>query len=245
MSTMKPEIRAVLFDKDGTLIDYELSWGPTNRRAAAFAASGDRSLETRLLALGGVDPQSGRTRADSLFASGNTREIATCFADAGSPIPADALASALDAIFVAAVDEAVPVADLGEVFATLRRHGMVIGIASSDNEAAIRAMVERFGLAEHVAFVAGYDSGYGTKPGPGMLTAFASATGIPAGQIAVVGDNLHDMRMAAAGRAGQRIAVLTGTGQRDTLSAEADLCLPSIRSLEFALGFSMASVETA
>lgn len=235
MTMMKPEIRAVLFDKDGTLIDYERSWGATNRRAAALAAPGDEALEKRFLELGGVDPQSGRTRANSLFAAGNTREIATCFAEAGSPVAVEELVAALDRLFVASVDDAVPVADLREVFSALREAGLEIGIASSDSETAIRAMVERFGVADFVTFIAGYDSGYGTKPGPGMVTAFAHATGLSPKEIAVVGDNLHDMHMASAGGAGLRVAVLTGTGDRVSLSAESDLCLPSIQSLQATL----------
>ena len=48
-------IQAILFDKDGTLIDYHKSWEPTNRRAAALASGGDAELALRLLERGGTD----------------------------------------------------------------------------------------------------------------------------------------------------------------------------------------------
>ena len=35
------DIAAILFDKDGTLIGYDASWGPVNRELAAIAARGD------------------------------------------------------------------------------------------------------------------------------------------------------------------------------------------------------------
>ena len=35
------KISAILFDKDGTLLDYHLSWQPINARAALWAAAGD------------------------------------------------------------------------------------------------------------------------------------------------------------------------------------------------------------
>ena len=37
--TARPLIRGVLFDKDGTLIDYQASWAPTNLSAGRLASS--------------------------------------------------------------------------------------------------------------------------------------------------------------------------------------------------------------
>ena len=52
-------IRAILFDKDGTLIGYDASWGPVNRELAAIAANGDAALADQLLLACGMDPVSG------------------------------------------------------------------------------------------------------------------------------------------------------------------------------------------
>ena len=34
----KPQIAGILFDKDGTLLDFDASWGPVNREVALMAA---------------------------------------------------------------------------------------------------------------------------------------------------------------------------------------------------------------
>ncbi|APQ13906.1 haloacid dehalogenase [Pseudomonas oryzihabitans] len=230
MKTTTP-IRAILFDKDGTLIDYHQSWGPTNRRAAKIAAAGDTKLEARLLAIAGFDSATGLTSADSLFAAGNTEEIAHTWVKAGCSYPLTALTQALDELFQQSAKHAVPVSDLFALFKELNARGIAIGIASSDSETAIRLMLEVFGISDFVAFVAGYDSGYGWKPEPGMLLQFSAVVGIPTSEIAVVGDNLHDMAMAEAGGAGLRVGVLSGTGTLETLTPAADFCLPSIASL--------------
>ncbi len=226
-----PAIAGILFDKDGTLIRYDESWGPVNREAARIAAAGNAALEPVLLVVGGMDPETGKTKADSLLAAGNSAEIAEGFIAAGSQFDVADLTRELDALFLRAAEFSVPVADLPSVFSDLKARGLKLGIASSDNEKAIRRMAESFGIISHVDFIAGYDSGFGTKPQPGMMLAFCEAVGLEPGQVAMVGDNNHDMHMGRAAGAGLNLAVLTGTGTRETLSALADHCLDDITAL--------------
>ena len=84
-------ISGILFDKDGTLLDYARTWLPVNRELALFAAQGDGVLADRLLSACGMDPVSGYVVPDSLLAAGNTVEIATGFVEAGSPLSVAAL----------------------------------------------------------------------------------------------------------------------------------------------------------
>lgn len=226
-------IKGLLFDKDGTLLRYDESWGPVNREAARIAAAGGGiELEERLLNACGMDPVSGRTRPDSLFAAGTAAEIAAGFVTAGSPLSVGPLTIELDDLFVRASDFSVPVTDLGAYFARLRARGFKLGVASSDNERSIRETARRFGFLEHLDFIAGYDSGHGCKPEPGMVLGFCAAVGLSPAEVAMVGDNNHDLHMAAAAGAGLKVAVLTGTGSPATLEAMADHLLGDITGLE-------------
>ncbi len=224
-------IRAVLFDKDGTLLDYHRTWGPINLAAAELAAAGNRNLADRLLALGGMERASMVTRPGSLLAAAHTTEIAAAWVKAGSPLALEVLVERLDALFTASATGSVPIGDLDTCFSILRAAGLTLGIASSDNEASIRLMLDHLGLAHHIAFVAGYDSGHGVKPGPGMALAFAEALGLPPSEIAVVGDNSHDIDMGRSAGAGLVIGVLSGTGDAATLKPIADACLTDIGEL--------------
>jgi hypothetical protein len=58
-------LRGLLFDKDGTLLDYAASWIPINRRAADLASDGDAALAAHLLRVGGADPDRSRPTACS------------------------------------------------------------------------------------------------------------------------------------------------------------------------------------
>ncbi|MDP9835336.1 phosphoglycolate phosphatase [Neorhizobium huautlense] len=225
-------IKAILFDKDGTLLRYDESWGPVNREAARIAAAGDAVLEAKLLDVGGMDDVSGHTRADSLFAAGSAADIARGLVAAGSKLDTDDLTLKLDALFLRAADYSVPAAELAGFFGRLKARGFKLGVASSDNEAAIRATADRFDFAQYLDFVAGYDSGHGVKPEPGMLLAFARAVGFEPRQVAMVGDNKHDMHVGLSAGAGLKIAVLTGTGTTETLSPLADLVLADITLIE-------------
>ena len=179
-----------------------------------------------------MDPITGKTRADSLFAAGTAAEIARGFVAAGSRRDVHALTVELDDLFVRASDLSVAVTDLGAYFGRLKARGFRLGVASSDNEQSIRETARRFGFLAHLDYIAGYDSGHGCKPEPGMVLGFCRQTGLAPAEIAVIGDNNHDLHMAAAAGAGLRVAVLTGTGSPATLAASADHVLDDVTGLE-------------
>jgi phosphoglycolate phosphatase len=231
----KPRIAGILFDKDGTLLDFDASWGPVNRRVALMAADGDAALADRLLTACGMDPVTGAIVPDSLFASANTVEIADGMIEAGSPFTRDALVPKIDDCFAEAAQLSVPVTELEPLFSRLHGKGLRLGIASSDNERSIRVAAERFGILPYIDFVAGYDSGHGKKPEAGMVLGFCAATGLAPSEVAVVGDNNHDLHMGHNAGAGLKIGVLSGTGSRETLALHSDLVLADITELEAAI----------
>ena len=136
------KISGILFDKDGTLLDFAKSWESVNRRCAHYAADGDPELANRLLRACGMDPETGETVADSLFAASSTGEIAAGMIAAGSERTLEDLSHHFDMFFLEGAANAVPLADLQKFFLRLRSRGLKLGIASSDNEASIRRMAE-------------------------------------------------------------------------------------------------------
>ena len=225
-------IKGILFDKDGTLLDYDESWLPVNRELARIAAEGDVELAGRLLLACGMDPVTGHIVPDSLLAAGNTRQISEGLIAAGSKLDVIELTIKLDELFSHAAEFSVAVTDLAAFFSRLHSRGFRLGVASSDNERSIRQTAQRFGFAPFIDYVAGYDSGFGIKPEPGMVLGFCAATGLDASEVAVVGDNNHDLHMGRNAKAGITVAVLTGTGSRESLAAASDYCLNDITELE-------------
>lgn len=231
-------IRAVLFDKDGTLFDFFGTWAPAYETIAAELAEGDAGLALRLLKAGGHDPATGTVVPRSALSGGTNREIAEIWCPLLGRDDVTTLEAQLDLFFRAhaAAGNAKPVCDLPALFRRLRGRGLKLGVATMDSHAAAEAALAAFGLADLVDFFTGYDTGHGTKPGPGMVQAFARAVGLKVAEIAVVGDTLHDLEMARAARAGLAVGVLTGATPREVLEPHADRVLESIAELETVLG---------
>ncbi len=224
-------IKGVLFDKDGTLFEYHRTWVPILFETAAMVA-GDEALALRLIGAVGYDAASGRIKAGSLFAGGDTLELADAWLGLGVKRERQDLVRSLDETFARlAPVSSVPVTDLAALFSTLTGRGMKLGLATNDVEASARASMGRFALDPFLSFQAGYDSGHGTKPEPGMAFAFCAAVGLTPAAIAIVGDNLHDLEFAARAGAGLKIGVLTGTSGRADLAPHADAVIDSVADL--------------
>jgi phosphoglycolate phosphatase len=225
-------INALIFDKDGTLFDFTASWGAWVGQILPIIQP-DSAKQTALVAALGFDPQSRRFAKTSPVIACTTPEIA----DVIHPLLPHLSLTALNAILneQAARAPMLPVVDLPAVLGQLRAQGLRLGLATNDTEAPARSHLTRAGVVDMFDFIAGYDSGYGGKPSPGQLLAFAQTMDLPPGQIAMVGDSLHDLHAArAAGMVA--IAVLTGVAEAEDLAPHADVVLPDIGHIAAWLG---------
>jgi phosphoglycolate phosphatase len=229
---MARPIRGILFDKDGTIIDYWRTWVSINRDAALYAAGGDCALADQLLRLAGHDPATDRVAPGTPLAAGDYREIAAAFAVHPAVAAASELAAGIERVFVrgGALHSAL-VGGARETIAVLKARGFRIGVATNDSAGGLAASLAQHGILDLCDFAAGCDSGFGAKPGPGMVHAFCDSAGIVAAEAAVVGDAVHDLAMGRAAGAALNIGVLSGTSGRADLEGYADLILDSINDL--------------
>ncbi len=229
-------IKAILFDKDGTLLDFRATWIPVYRAVARIAAqaAGDDGLAERVLGETGYDSATDTLDPASLLAGGTTAEICDRWARATGKSDHAGLATYLrNQMEQHAMRFAVPVGDrLPELFTRLRARGLTLGIATMDSEAAARETADALGLTGALDFICGYDSGYGTKPNPGMVLAYCKVNGIEPEQVMMVGDTERDMTMARAAGAGLAVGVLTGATPRSLLEPICDHVLDSVFVIE-------------
>jgi phosphoglycolate phosphatase len=224
---MRP-IDGLVFDKDGTLFHFQATWGAWTEGFVTDEARGDPGLRDALAAALGYDLAGGTFRPGSPVIAATTADVAAAVLPLLQRDTADTVRARMDARAMTMRNvEATPLLSL---FTGLRARGLRLGLATNDTEAPARAHLATAGIGHLFDFVAGYDSGWGGKPGPGQLLAFARATGLDPAACGMVGDSLHDLHAARA--AGMRaIGVLTGLADRATLSQVADVVLDSIAEL--------------
>lgn len=224
---MRP-IDGLVFDKDGTLFHFQATWGAWTEGFIAAESGGDVSLRNALAAALGYDLTRQAFHPGSPVIAATTAEVAAAVLPLLPRDTSESLRARMDARAMTMRNvEATPLLPL---FTTLRARGLRLGLATNDTEAPARAHLAAAGIGHLFDFVAGYDSGWGGKPAPGQLLAFAQATGLAPAACAMVGDSLHDLHAArAAGMVA--VGVLTGMANESTLDQAADVVLASIAEL--------------
>ncbi|MBK6468200.1 MAG: HAD family hydrolase [Rhodobacter sp.] len=220
-------IRGIVFDKDGTLFDFKASWGRWAADFIAGLARDDAHARDLAQAIGFL-PETGSFQPDSPVIAATAADIAAALLPHVEGHDLASLTEAIDdAAAVVAMAEAVPLVPL---FTAFRARGLKLGVATNDSEVPAKAHLQQHGLTGLLDFIAGYDSGHGAKPGPGMCLAFASVTGLDPAQVLMVGDSRHDLEAGRA--AGMRpVAVLTGIARAADLAPHAEVVLPDIGAL--------------
>jgi phosphoglycolate phosphatase len=221
-------VLGIIFDKDGTLFDFHRTWGAWCAGFVRELAQGDNRAAEALAKALHYDLASESFARSSPVIAGTmdvvVRAIATVFPGKRQ---GDIRRLVIRRTASVAQVEAVPLAPLLD---SLRARGLILGVATNDAEVPARAHLATAGILDRFAFVAGYDSGFGAKPGPGMLDAFCLRTALSPENCAMIGDSTHDL---ASGRAaGMRtVGVLTGPARTEDLSPFAETILPDIGHL--------------
>ncbi|KZL18865.1 Phosphoglycolate phosphatase [Pseudovibrio axinellae] len=233
-------VRAILFDRDGTLIDFNKTWGTVLQHVLMDLADGDVSLAKELGRLVKFDYDKSACESGS--------PILTNPPSGYSEPWALHLGVRFDRVFIDRIEALLlehaaecvaPFEDTASSIKALSEAGLPIGLATNGTEASAFAQLKKLGILDYFTFVVGYDSGHGEKPEPGQLFGFAEHTNIEPQYIAMVGDSLHDMH--AAQNAGMlRVGVTTGALTAEELNGHCDHLLGSLTELVNLVGLSSA-----
>lgn len=219
------ELDGILFDKDGTLFDFRATWDSWAADLISDLSAGDSALAQAIADSIAFDLDRPGFMAHSSVIAGTGREAAECVGSVLTDWDLDALEAKMNAS--AAKAPLAPAVPLRPFLGQLSDVGLKLGVMTNDSEESAQAQLTAAGVLQQFDFVAGFDSGYGAKPDPEPLLAFADKLGLSPSRIAMVGDSAHDL---VAGRhAGMRtIGVLTGIAVERDLNELADIVLPDI-----------------
>jgi phosphoglycolate phosphatase len=225
-------IRGLLFDKDGTLIQSDATWVPIYRKLLCDQFGCDDVEANAMMQPVGYDPFTDGFVANSVLASGTTRQLVEIW---WPDLDAAGIAAKLNMIDVeyAPLSKSMlkPLMPLAPLLTELRAMNLRVGVATNDSHYSALNHMAHLGVLDMFDEVIAADTVPTPKPSGDMIRRFAASQGLQTSDIAMVGDNSHDMEEARNGGAGLAIAVLTGNSDHEDIAHLADYTLASISEL--------------
>ena len=230
------EPRLVVFDKDGTLIDFDAMWSVwIEALAQTLEHAADRRMAGAIYAAVQYDAVRGRAVAGGPLAVATMSDLRRMVSDTlvGAGIERSRADEVIQQNWFVPDPAAMasPLADLRGLFAALHGCGIQVAVATSDDRAATLATLAALGLEPWVDACACADDAIQPKPAPDMLLALCRTLDIRPAQTLVVGDSAADLRMGLAAGVGMRVGVLSGVSDRAELAVLADAIIGSVAEL--------------
>jgi beta-phosphoglucomutase-like phosphatase (HAD superfamily) len=212
------DLRAVIFDLDGVLLDSETAWDEARRELVQSSGGSWRPEATRAM-MGMSSVEWSRYLRDEL----------------GVPMAPDEISAAVVARLEGRYREHLPLF-AGALGAVGRLAGRwLLGLASSANRPIIDLVLREAGLAERFEATVSSEEVPRGKPAPDVYLEAARRLGVDPAACAAVEDSSNGLRAAAA--AGMRVIAIPNQAfppDADAL-ALADAVLPSITALDVEL----------
>ncbi|MGD8190724.1 HAD family hydrolase [Brevibacillus ginsengisoli] len=233
------QIKGILFDKDGTLLDFHAFFVPVAKQLVDqllndLALSDDHQLEAELFKAIGLNED--QVDPKGILASGTTRDVYEAFVELlrDKQVPPGKMehleswiSHKLVELSKSSTVQIKPTADLKKLFDQLHSLGIKVGIATADDWESTIFCLKSLGVHHHFEFI-GTSDHYDKKPDPCMLNAFCDKFQLQPSEVAVVGDTVVDLMLARNGAAGLAVGVLCGVSSPNVLEELADILLPSV-----------------
>jgi phosphoglycolate phosphatase len=237
--------RLVIFDKDGTLIDFAATWVPLIRKRITLlvkALERDGEMKTLLLRSWGIDPTSGRIdpRGPCPVSPRPEEIIIGTMALYQQGYPWDEAKQWVTQAF----DEADattdrkellrPIPGIERLLSQLKQTGFFLALATNDERRDTEAMISDLGWDGLFDRILCSGEVSQPKPHPEMVLSICRDLAVLPREAVFIGDTVNDMKMGK--RAGLALtigAVEGGVTPREELEKVADIVVDSIRDLKF------------
>ena len=195
-------MRAVLFDKDGTLMQFAPFWAPVAERAFA-ALSARLGAPQRAAALKEAVGLTGSgIESDGVLCAGTYAQMAQIvrrlFPESGASVTAEEM-KALFCEF-AAEGEVLPTCkNLRETLISLRRCGFLLFVVTTDFPEVTGICLSGLGISDLFEEVFTDDGVHPAKPDPAVIREICEKYSVSPRDMCMVGDTATDIKFASAG----------------------------------------------
>lgn len=228
--------QAIIFDKDGTLIDFDAMWGGwTVYLAEQLHQSSGLNVHAPLCMAFGYDEGTNKVLAHGKVAASPMAQLYELAIEVIQSLGLDLEAAQKIVEESWCIPDPVllakPLTDLRDLFYKLQTENIKIAIATADDRAPTQAMIEAFDIEEYISTMVCADDGIPTKPKPDMVLTICERISIAPSKVMVIGDTVSDLKMARAAGAGLCVGVLSGVSKARDLVQYADILIESIDEL--------------
>lgn len=234
-------IRGILFDKDGTILDNDLLWVPVgNDVADRVAELYQLSRTERNAVLRAIGFDGPKLVSNSPLASGTVGDVTDAVEAALCTCGKDQRElTALKQQITEAVEGAIqkhahlirPLGDVRKLFDCLKSCGVTIGLATADLYNTTMICLKELGIAADFQFIGTDDGKTRPKPHADLLEKFCQTCGLENREVAVVGDSVVDMQMGINGGAGLLVAIVPGRDKTKPSAQGAQYVMETIEEL--------------
>jgi len=236
------DTKVLVFDKDGTLIDFHAIWGlrmVSAVKAMISASQKGDELQDGLFRTVGYDLERNQPLGCGPLATAPIAQLETIVAtvlhqtgipwDDAASLAAEHLTKRMVALPTG--NEISPRGNLVSLLQALRDAEIRIAVATTDNRLTAEKCLEVLGIENLIEQLLCGDDRIGPrKPDPAVLLGIAKLFDTPINQVIMVGDTVSDLKMAKAAGA-IAVAITGGAGSRTELAQQADVVIDCLEEI--------------
>lgn len=221
-------IKGIIFDKDGTLFDFQQSWGTITFNFLIGLAGDNKQKLSDLAKVLKFDLTKKMFQTDSSFVSGTVSQTIDLISPLLPNMSREEIWALQNYHYSKIVQ--IPVKNLHKTLFNLRARNYSLGIATNDLAEPTYNQLKKESIFKYFDKVLGADSGFGCKPAATQLIEITKALNISPQETVMVGDSLDDLKAAKKAQMAA-VGVTTGVLSKKDLSKNYDVVLDGIEAL--------------
>lgn len=230
------KIKGILFDKDGTLLEFDRTWRPIANQVVEEVAN-HYNFKDKLSLKESIGLFENRIDSAGSLSAGTNKDVALDMFEVlrkeNITLTDEEHIKWSTQVFnkVAASLPFYPVDGVLETIKQFKNAGYFIGLSTADSVENAKLFLEKTGLDLYFDYIGADDGIINPKPAPDYMENFCKQYALKPVEVAVVGDTMTDMNFGINSGAGLIVGVLSGTGSRSLLEGSADIVIDSVKDL--------------